>query len=118
MELAPNLGFSKSIMFRSDLSNVAGELVAGELLEALWLRMEEEDIANEDSDGGEEEEESGDDGEDEEVGGSCSNPEEEMDESEEDSEDQEDQEGDGGRTTRITCQRIVVADTMNAVDYR
>ena len=125
--------FSDVIMYRGEVPNVPGGLVdgevgAGDLMEALWLRLEEENVANND---GQEEEESGDDGEDEEVGGSCSNP-EEMNESEEDSEedppglildqdqvmDQDQDHGDVGRARRITRQRITVAITMNDDDYR
>ena len=114
-------------MFRIDLSSVpgelvAGEMVAGELLEALWLWMDEEDVADEDYDGGEEEEDSGDEREDEDARGSCSNPEEEQEDSEEDSEEDQDQ-GDGGhasarRPRRITRQRVIIADTMSEHDYR
>ena len=130
--------FPDVIMYRREVSNVPGGLVdgevgAGDLMEALWLRLEEENGANND---GQEEEESGDDGEDEEVGGSCSNPEEEMNESEEDSEEdppgliqEEDEDQDEvmdhdqehchvGRAKRITRERITVGDTMNDDDYR
>ena len=128
-------------MFRRDVSNVPGDLVDGEvgasdLMEALWLCLEEENVANDD---GQEEEESGDDRDDEEVGGSCSNP-EEMNESEEDyeedppgliqdedqdkdedkdeDEDHDQEHGHVGRAKRITRERITVGDTMNDDDYR
>ena len=129
--------FPDVIMYRREVSNVPGGLVdgevgAGDLMEALWLRLEEENVANND---GQEEEESGSDGES--VGGSCSNP-EEMNESEEDYEDDppgllldEDQDEDEdededhdqelghvGRAKRITRERITVGDTMNDDDYR
>ena len=126
--------FSDVIMYRGEVPNVPGGLVdgevgAGDLMEALWLRLEEENVANND---GQEEEESGSDGES--VGGSCSNP-EEMNESEEDFEeeppgllpdedDDEDEDEDHeevghvGRVKRITRKRITVGDTMNDDDYR
>ena len=129
--------FSDVIMYRGEVPNVPGGLVdgevgAGDLMEALWLRLEEENVANND---GQEEEESGSDGES--VGGSCSNP-EEMNESEEDyeedppgllpDEDQDEEEnededhdqevGHVGRAKRITRERITVGDTMNDDDYR
>ena len=129
--------FSDVIMYRGEVPNVPGGLVdgevgAGDLMEALWLRLEEENVANND---GQEEEESGSDGES--VGGSCSNP-EEMNESEEDyeedppgllpDEDQDEEEnededhdqevGHVGHAKRITRERITVGDTMNDDDYR
>ena len=123
--------FPDVIMYRREVSNVPGGLVdgevgAGDLMEALWLRLEEENVANND---GQEEEESGSDGES--VGGSCSNP-EEMNESEEDyeedppgllpdedeDEDEDEDHEEHGRAKRITCQRITVGDTMNDDDYR
>ena len=111
---------------------VDGEVGAGDLMEALWLCLEEENVANND---GQEEEESGSDGES--VGGSCSNP-EEMNESEEDyeedppgllpdkdqdedeyeDEDHDQEHGHVGRAKRITRERITVGDTMNDDDYR
>ena len=129
--------FSDVIMYQVEVPNVPGDLgdgevVAGDVLQALWLRLEEENVANND---GQEEEESGSDGES--VGGSCSNP-EEMNESEEDyeedppgllpdedqdqdedeDEDHDQEHGHVGRAKRITRERITVGDTMNDDDYR
>ena len=132
--------FSDVTMYQVEVPNVPGDLgdgevVAGDVLQALWLHLEHDlEEENGDNNDGQEEEESGSDGES--VGGSCSNPEEmnedfeeeppgllpdeDDDEDEEENEDEDhDQEvGHVGRAKRITRKRITVGDTMNDDDYR
>ena len=127
--------FSDVTMYQVEVPNVPGDLgdgevVAGDVLQALWLHLEHDlEEENGDNNDGQEEEESGSDGES--VGGSCSNPEEMNEDFEEeppgllpDEDNDEDEDEDHeevvhvARAKRITRKRITVGDTMNDDDYR